>query len=120
MLIITGKSQLGSIAEVVAMLIVFILILATAYYVTKYFGKAMTGSLSQGNIHVIETVRLAPEKYLQIVEVTGRYFLLAMSKGNISLISELKEEDVKLRMPEIKKGDFKETLKKIIEKTGKK
>lgn len=98
MVLLSGKSQLGSIAEVLALLIVFLLILAAAYYVTRYFGKTMTGYKMGGNIRLIETVRIAPEKYLQIVEVAERYFLLAVSKGNISLISELNKQDMKIEI----------------------
>lgn len=118
MILLSGRSQLGSIAEVVAMLIAFVIILLAAYYVTKYFGKAMTGSNQGGNIHVIETVRIAPEKYLQIVEVGGRYFLLSLSKNNLSLISELKEEEVKLKCSDESKPklSFQDILKKTTKK----
>lgn len=118
MVLLSGKSQLGSIAEVLALLIVFLLILAAAYYVTKYFGKTMTGYKMGGNIRLIETVRIAPEKYLQIVEVAERYFLLAVSKGNISLISELNKQDMKIEIGGEKNSEspFKEVFQKMIKK----
>lgn len=118
MVLLSGKSQLGSIAEVLAMILVFVMILVAAYYVTKYFGRTMVGFKMGGNIKLIETVRIAPEKYLQIIEVTGRYFLIAVSKGNISLISELNKEDMKLstEVGNENHTSFKEIFQKMIKK----
>lgn len=118
MIILSTTSQIGSIAQVLAMLVIFSLILAAAYYVTRYFGKTMTGSRTNGRIQILDTVRLAPDKYLQIVEAGGRCFLLAISKGSISLISELDKKEIEaLKVEENLPGpSFKEILKKVINK----
>lgn len=117
MILLSGKSQLGSIAEVLAMIIVFALILFVAYYVTRYLGKTMTGARSGGNIRVIETLRIAPDKYLQIIEVAGKYLLLSVSKNGISFLSELDKEEMKFETEEKLPGSsFRDIVQKVIKK----
>ena len=97
-----GMSAISSVAEVVGMLTAFTVVLAAAYFATRYLGKYAAGGRNGGNIHILETVKLAPERYLQIIEISERYFLIGVSKTDISLITELKkEEEIKtdIRIP---------------------
>lgn len=118
MILLYGSSLIGSIAEVLALLIVFALILSAAYYVTKYFGKSYTGSGQNGNIRVVETVRIAPDKYLQIVEAAGKVFLISITKGEVRLVSELDKEGLKqtLEGMEPSKVSFKDIFQKMTKK----
>ncbi|MGP1612548.1 MAG: FliO/MopB family protein [Catonella sp.] len=86
---------LGSIAQIFGMLVAFAVILAAAYFVSKYFGKYALKTRENSNIRVIETNRIAADKYLQIIEAGGKYFLIGISKSNISLISELSADQIK-------------------------
>lgn len=121
MLLLTGTGKVGSIAEVLGMLLIFFIILAATYFVTRYFGKWNAGMKNGGTIRIVETVKIAPEKYLQIVKVSGKYFLLGVGKTEISLIAELCEEDlVKKEDTDTKNGeggaDFKDILRKVLKK----
>lgn len=108
-----GLSVIGSVVQIIGMLIVFVLILAAAYYVSKYFGKYSLNNGRNSNIKVVETVRIAPDRYLQIVNVGEKYFLIGISKNNVSLISELDANAIRITTPkEIFKFSFKEFLDK--------
>lgn len=113
-MILSGSTgTLGSIAQIFGMLIAFAVIVAAAYYVSKYFGKYAIKSKENSNIKVIETSRVAVDRYLQIVEVNGQYFLIGITKTNINLISELKADGIKNFVPkEVEKFSFKEFLDK--------
>ena len=104
---------LGSIAQIFGMLAAFAVIVATAYYVSKYFSKYALKTRENSNIKVVETSRIAADKYLQIIEVNGQYFLIGIGKNNINLISELDGEKIKTNLPkEFEKFSFKEFLDK--------
>ncbi len=113
-MILSGNfGTVGSIAEIFGMLIAFAVIVAAAYYVSKYFGKYAVKSRENSNIRVVETSRVAPDRYLQIIEAGGRFFLIGISKNNLSLISELDKEQIKEFEPkEMLHFSFKEILDK--------
>ena len=102
---------LGSIAQIFGMLVAFAVIVAAAYYVSKYFSKYALKPRENSNIKVVETSRVTADKYLQIVEVGGRYFLIGITKTNISLISEVDGDRIKANLPvEAERFSFKEFL----------
>ena len=102
---------LGSIAQIFGMLFAFILILAAAYYVSKYFSKYALKARENSNIKVVETSRITVDKYLQIIEVNGQFFLIGITKNNVNLISELDSDKIKACVP-IERFSFKEFLEK--------
>lgn len=102
---------LGSIAQIFGMLVAFAVIVAAAYCVSKYFSKYALKTRENSNIKVVETSRVTTDKYLQIVEVGGRYFLIGITKTNISLISEVDGDKIKANLPvETERFSFKEFL----------
>jgi len=91
----------------------FAVIVAAAYFVSKYFGKYAVKARENSNIKVVETSRITVDKYLQIIEVNGQFFLIGISKNNINLISELDADKIKACIPkEIERFSFKEFLEK--------
>lgn len=113
MALIRTAGTLGSIAQIFGMLIAFAVIVAAAYYVSKYFGKYALKARENSNIKVVETSRITVDKYLQIIEVNGQYFLIGISKNNISLISELDADKIKdCASKEVEKFSFKEFFEK--------
>ena len=88
---------LGSIAQIFGMLVAFAVIVAAAYYVSKYFSKYALKTRENSNI--------------KVVEVGGRYILIGITKTNISLISEVDADKIKANLPvETERFSFKEFL----------
>ena len=113
MVLTRTTGTLGSIAQIFGMLVAFAVIVAAAYYVSKYFGEYAIKTREYSNIKIVETSRVAVDKYLQIVEVNGQYFLIGISKTSINLISELDADKIKTYEPRnIEKFSFKEFLDK--------
>ena len=113
-MVLMGKTgMIGSLAQIFGMLVAFAVIVAAAYFVSKYFGKYAVKARENSNIKVVETSRVTADKYLQIVEVGGRYFLIGITKTNISLISEVDGDRIKANLPvETERFSFKEFLDK--------
>ena len=107
---------IGNILQLIGLIIVFILILCATYYTSRWIGKSSFTQQRAANIQVVETFRLSQTKYIQIIRAgTGRYFVIAVSKENITYIAELKEEDIILRdeSQNAEKVSFSDIMKKL-------
>lgn len=85
-----------NVLELIAVLIVFIFVLAATYYVTKWIGKSGVVQMQSKNIKVIETFKIAQNKYIQIIQLGDKYYSIAVTKDNITFLSALDEEQLDL------------------------
>ena len=117
--IILMSGTIGNILQLIGLIIVFIIILFATYYVSRWVGKSGLIQNSSSNIRVVETFRLSQTKYLQIIKVgEKRFFLIAVSKDDITYISELNEEDITMVQNSMTENNFNfaDILKKITSK----
>ncbi len=84
----------NNILQLIGLIIVFILILVVTYYTTKLVAGVKTGITKGGNFKVHETYRLSPNKYMQLIQIGTRYFVIAVSKDNINFLAELNEGEI--------------------------
>jgi len=91
-----AAQRLGnSVIELITIFLIFILVLAIAYFTTLFVGNYQKNTLKASNIKVIETFRITSTKYYQIIKVgSGKCFLVAICKDNISVLGEVCEEDL--------------------------
>lgn len=85
-----------NVLQMIGILIVFVLILFATYYVTKWVAKSGMVQNHAENIKVIETFRIAQNKYIQIIQIGSRYCAIAVSKDQITFLTELNEEELNL------------------------
>ena len=113
--------SVSSVAQLFTVLIIFILVLAATYYVTKWIAKYQKQSTFTSNMEVMETCRISPNKYLQIVRVANKYLVISVCKDTITMLSELSEDEYE---PPAIKGtnpmDFSKELEKMMERFKKK
>lgn len=106
----TGSTYL----QFISVLIIFILVLAAAYYVTKWIANYQSGVGSTGkNIKIIETCRISQTKYIQIVRIGGRYVAIAVSKDQVTSLGDVNEEDLILKDETQENVNFKDILEKF-------
>ena len=67
--------------------------------------------LSGGSAEVIETIRIAQGKWLQIIRIGSKYKVIAVSRDNVTYLGDVDESDIKKTDPEEKKS-FSEILSK--------
>lgn len=107
-----AMSTVESVLKLLALIVVFIIIMVACYLTTRFVGQQQLGHIRNSNFKVIDTFKPAPNKFLQIIKVGERYFLIAVSKDNISSIAELSADEIKLRDNE-RQGSFKDIFAKI-------
>ena len=88
--------MLSNTLQLVAILIVFVLVLIATYFTTRWIGKSGAIQSHSPNIHVKETFKIAPNKYVQIIELGNKFYAIGVSKDNISFLTELSEEQLDL------------------------
>lgn len=107
----------GSISELILLIIVFILIILACYYVTKFIGNKQLKQMNNSNFTVIDTYRVTANKFLQLVKMGEKYVVIAVTKDNIRVVTELSEEEVIIHEPsEMKQGSFKDIFTELVNK----
>ena len=108
----------NNVLQLLAVMIVFILILVVAYFVTRWVGTNEGKTFFGKNIRVIEGCRVGTNKFIQIVKVGNKFLILGIGKDEISYLGEVEEEDLAIAEDGVRPlPDFKEILTKIKEKS---
>lgn len=72
--------------------VMFGLILAATYYVTKFLaGRGLNQSKTK-TMKLMETMPLGADKSLHLVKVGGQYYLIGSASKNLFLVSEIDQE----------------------------
>ncbi|MCH5251973.1 MAG: flagellar biosynthetic protein FliO [Lachnospiraceae bacterium] len=112
--------MLSNVLQLIAVVIVFVLVLVVTYYATKWIAKTGAIQAQSANIKVIETFKIAPNKYIQIIKLGTKYYSIGVTKENITFLAPLEEEQLDFT----ERGNnqqqvvvpFKDMLGKIIKK----
>ena len=115
MLLAVSTSRLEAASQFLTLIVVFALVLALTYFVTKFVGNYQKNRLSGGNINVVETMRISGSKYIQIIQIGTRFFTIAVCKDTVTVISEIEQGDLVLsdNNTEVKSESFKSILEKF-------
>lgn len=118
MVIASMSSRIEAFAQLLTLLIIFIFVLAVTYYVTRFVGNYQKNKLSGSNINILETMRIANNKYIQIVRIGSRVFAIAVAKDTVSYLCELDEDELIYKESSsgkmlINNDNFKEILEKF-------
>lgn len=89
-----GDSSIDSFVQFLTVLVLFVVVLALTYITTRYVANYQKTQLQGKNVTVIETTRIAPNKYVQIVKIGDKYVAIAVSKDSISCLTEVREEEL--------------------------
>jgi flagellar protein FliO/FliZ len=109
-----GISNPDNIFQLLGLVFILIMILIAAYYTSKFVGKMSLGQFKNSNFKVIDTYRISPNKFIQIVKIANKYIVLAVGKDNINYITELDESEVLTKDDNAKENmNFKQILEKI-------
>lgn len=104
----------GSYAQLITVLVIFVLVLGVTAWVTKWMANYQRAQNINANIEIVETVRITANKYIQLVRVGQKYMAIAICKDTVTMLVEVPEEQLKFRDPSLSKMSFKELLEKTI------
>lgn len=73
--------------------IIFVLFLT--YYGTKWLSVKTTSISKSKYMNVVDKIVLGQNKYLAIIEISNKYYLLSITDNSINIIKDLDELDLK-------------------------
>jgi len=77
-------------------LIAFLLVIGAAFYITRFIGQSTLRYTRSTNLQVIDYIILGRDKGLYIVKVGDKFFLIGVSNNNITYLTEINKEDMKV------------------------
>ena len=113
-------SSFESFIQLIGVLVIFLFVLGVTYVATRWIaGYQKTHSFNR-NLKIIETLRLTPNKYVQIIQAGDEYLVLAIGKDEVRLLTKLTGEQLKeIPSGELPEGITTESFKEIFEKIKK-
>jgi len=91
--------------------IIFVLFLT--YYGTKWLSVKATSISKSKYMNVIDKIVLGQNKFLAIVEISNKYYLLSITDNNINIIKELDELEIKVTENITENVDFNKIFSKF-------
>lgn len=118
MIILTGKAD--SYAQFITVLLIFVAVLAVTALVTKWIAGYQKQQGAECNIEVKETVRIANNKYIQLVRIGESYFAIAVCKDSVTTLGEIPAEQLKEETTLENTSGFRELLERAAKKQNEK
>lgn len=107
-----------SLLQLLGLLVLFVIILAACYFVTRWIANISSSTISASNIKIIETYKISPNKYVQIIKIAGEYVAIAVAKDNVTFLCKLDEENINtMPIKPIELKNFKEVFAKVRNKS---
>lgn len=108
---ITLSNKWNNLLQLVGVSILFIVVLAITYLTTKFVGGFKLQKEKHSNFKVIETYKIANNKFLQLIHCGDKYIVISIGKDNIQFITEVTPESViHSEQSVLPKYDFSEIL----------
>ena len=122
--LLISSSHVKSLVELIGVLVIFVFVLVITYLTTRWMGCFQKAKLKNKNLSLIETIGVGNNKTISIVEVGKKYIVVAVGKDSVTLLTELKEEELKdfsfVEEGMTQTGNFQEILSKLKAKMPKK
>lgn len=122
--LLISSSHVKSLVELIGVLVIFVFVLVITYLTTRWMGGFQKAKLKNKNLSLIETIGVGNNKTISIVEVGKKYIVVAVGKDSVTLLTELKEEELKdfsfVEEGMTQTGNFQEILSKLKAKMPKK
>ncbi|HHV73602.1 MAG TPA: FliO/MopB family protein [Thermoanaerobacterium sp.] len=83
--------------EAVAFLLIFILVVFLAYYVTLFLNKKAFNMYKGENFDIVDHLALGKDKNLYIIKVCNEYMLFSATGDSIVYIKTLNGKDLKIK-----------------------
>lgn len=128
------SSSFNSFIQLLGVLVIFVFVLVITYFTTKWIGGYQKVQMSGRSFRVVDTIRIAGGKCVQVLKLGDAYLVVAVGKDEVTMLAKLTEDEIGLTEEQIlstmqsgKVGvqtgtqeTFQETLEKIRERFSKK
>lgn len=81
--------------QFITVLLVFVVVLGITALTTKWIANYQKQQSVNENVQVIETTRIANNKYIQIIRAGEMYMVIAVCKDTVTMLGEIPKEQIK-------------------------
>ncbi len=83
-----------NVFRLLAAILIFVVVLFLTAFVTKMLANSGWASPSTKNMKVMETIKIAQNKFIQIVMIGSNYYAIGISKDEMTFISQIPAEEL--------------------------
>ncbi len=94
MLLTAVTQSTNSFLQFMTVLIIFIVVLFITYFTTRWIAGYQKNKMSNTNIQVVETSKIAGNKYVQILKIGEKYVAVAVCKDTVTTLMEIPPEQI--------------------------
>lgn len=110
--------------RVVLTFAITVLIIYLSYLCSKHLGKGINRRDSSGYMKLIDQLLVGQDRYIAIVQIGDKYFLVGITAGQINVLDKLDREDLQPLKSNSEKGsmvvpEFRQLMEKLGEITHK-
>jgi len=115
MIIAATGNFMNNVIELITVLVIFLFVLALTYYVTRWIAGYQKTKTAQGNLSVIEVIRISNNQYVHIVRAgKEKYLVVGVSKDRMTLLATLTKDELQ-ELPPLQAGVSAKTGKGFAE-----
>ena len=114
MFAVVSSSWTESLVQFLTVFAILVVVIILAYLSTRIVGKVQSGVYERSNIKVLDTMKIANNRYIQIVKIGDKCIAIAVGKEEVTFLGEVTEDS--LKTPEVNVGnklDFAQVMAKL-------
>lgn len=93
-MLLSGVSAADSFAQLITVLLIFVLVLGLTWYTTRWIARYQKGQKKGSNIDVVETCPIGNGKYIQIIRLAETYVAVAVCKDTVTLLAQIPKDQL--------------------------
>ncbi|MDT8901305.1 flagellar biosynthetic protein FliO [Anaeroselena agilis] len=111
-----GSSWLSTVAYVITLLVTFAVVIALAFFTSRFLGQRMGRMNGMGDNRVLVSLPLGQNRGVFVVEVAGKFLILGVTDHSVNFLQEITDPEMidKLRTtaPPLAMGQFDTVFKR--------
>ena len=89
----TGSSPAGAFAYVASLIVLFLGVIALAYFASRFIALKMSGMSQTAGTSIHMTLSLGPNRNIHLVEMAGRFFVVGATEQSIQMLFEIESPE---------------------------
>lgn len=115
MLLALDNRSTNSFVQFITVFLIFLLVIVICAFTTKFVAGYQKNKMMSGNIQVLETFKIANNKFIQIIKIGDKIFAVGIGKDSVTMLTELNEESLNFdESSDNSNLDFKNILDKSL------
>jgi len=88
-IVLASGSNAQSFVQLITVLLIFALVLVITTLTTRFIGGYQRMQGKNRNLEIIESARVANNKYVQIIRTADKYIVIGVGKNEVSMLTEI-------------------------------